>query len=106
MRCIHAIAAGFEGRPRCVERLRRPGQVARDECDFGLGDNTPCACHRFLPAEGARRTSQQSLRSNEIAELRHRDASQRQGGRIVTQGNSLECANGITPRKCTRRRRD
>jgi hypothetical protein len=41
MRGIYAVAVRFERRPRCVERFRRPAQVARDECDLGLGDDTP-----------------------------------------------------------------
>ena len=37
---VHPVAMRFEGRPRRVERLRRPGQVARNERDLGLGDDT------------------------------------------------------------------
>ena len=61
------------------------------------------AGHRLFRTEGARRTSQESLRSNEIAELRHRDASQRERRRVVTQGDPLQCAKGIT--RCERTRR-
>ena len=78
MRGVDAVAVRFERRPRCVERLRRPAQVARDECDLGLGDDTPRARQRLFRTEGTRRSAQESLRSNEIAELRHRDASQRE----------------------------
>ena len=38
----------FERRPRRVERLRRPAQVARDERDLGLGDDAPRARHAPL----------------------------------------------------------
>ena len=41
MRGVHPVAVLFERCPRCVERLRRPAQVARDERDLGLGDDTP-----------------------------------------------------------------
>src|SRR3989442_8400204 len=56
--------------------------------------------------EGTRSTSQESLRSNEIAELRHRDASKRESGRVVAQGDPLQCAEGITRCECTRRGSD
>src|SRR5260370_25017351 len=106
MRGIYAVAVRFERRPRRVERLRRPAQVARDERDLGLGDDTPRAGHRLFRTEGARRVSQESLRSNEIAELRHRDAAKREGRRVVTQGDPLQCAERITRCEGTRRSRD
>ena len=106
MRSIYAVAVRFERRPRCVERLRRPAQVARDECDLGLGDDTPRAGHGLFRTEGARRTAHESLRSNEIAQLRHRDASKRERRRVVAQGDPVQCAKGITRRKRTRRGRD
>ena len=106
MRGIHAVAVRFERRPRRIERLRRPAQVARDERDLGLGDDAPRAGHGFFRTEGARSTSQESLRSSEIAELRHRDASQRERRRIVAQRDSLQCAEGITGRERARRGRD
>ena len=96
----------FERRPRRVERLRRPAQVARDERDLGLGDDAPRAGHGLFRTEGARRTSQESLRANEIAELRHRDASKRERRRVVAQGDPLQRAEGITRRECARRGRD
>ena len=45
MRGVHPVAVLFERRARCVKRLRRPAQVARDERDLGLGDDTPRAGH-------------------------------------------------------------
>ncbi len=83
MRGVHPVAVRFERRPRGVERLRGPAQVARGERDLGFGDDTPRAGHWLFRTEGARRTSHESLRSTEIAELRHRDASKRKRGRIV-----------------------
>ncbi len=106
MRGVHAVAVRFERRPRCVERLRRPAQVARDERDLGLGDDTPRAGHGLFRTEGARRTSQQSLRADEIAELRHRDAAKRERRRVVAQGDPVQGAEGITRRERTRRGRD
>jgi hypothetical protein len=46
------------------------------------------------------------LRSNEIAELRHRDASKREGRRVVAQGDPLQCTEGIARHECTRRDRN
>jgi hypothetical protein len=106
MRGIYAVAVRFERRPRCVERLRGETQVARDECDLGLGDDTPRAGHGLFRTEGARRTAHESLRSNEIAQLRHRDASKRERRRVVAQGDPVRCAKEITRRKRTRRGRD
>src|SRR5206468_1048151 len=62
--------------------------------------------HGLLRTEGARRTSQESLRSNDIAELRHRDAAKRERRRVVAQGDPVQCAERITRRECTRRGRD
>ena len=106
MRGVHPVAVLFERRPRCVERLRRPAQVARDERDLGLGDDTPRAGHGLFRTEGARRTSQESLRSNEIAEPRHRDAAQRERRRVVAQRDPVQGAEGITRGDRTRRGRD
>jgi hypothetical protein len=106
MRGVHPVAVLFERRPRCVECLRRPAQVARDERDFGLSDDTPRAGNGLVRTKDARRTSEESLRSNKIAEPRHRDASQRERGRVVAQGDPVQCAEGITRRERTRRGRD
>jgi hypothetical protein len=85
---------------------RRPAQVARGECDLGLGDDAPGAGHGLLRTEGPRRTSQEGLRSNEIAELRHRDASKRERRRVVAPGDPVQCAEGSAGHECTRRGRD
>ncbi len=103
MRGVHQVAVRFERRPRRVERLRRPTQVARDERDLRLGDDAPRAGHGLFRTEGTRSTSQESLRSNEIAELRHRDASKRESRRVVAQGDPLQCAERIA--RCERTRR-
>ena len=83
MRGIDAVAMRFECRARRVERLRRPAEVARDQRDLGLGDDTSCAGHRLFRTEGAGRASQERLGAKEIAELRHRDAAERKRGRVV-----------------------
>ena len=96
MRGVYAVAVRLERGPRCIERLCRPGEVARGQRDLGLGDDTSCAGHRLFRAEGARRASQQSL-SNEIAELCHRDASKRERRRVVTQRDPLQGAEDHPP---------
>jgi hypothetical protein len=47
MRGVGAVAVPFEHRPRGIEWLCRPTEVARYECDFGLGDNASRAGNRF-----------------------------------------------------------
>ena len=98
MGAIHPVAVGLERGPRRLQRLRGPAQIARDERDLGLGDDTPRPGHGLFRAEGARRASQESLRSNEVAELRHRDAAQCQGGGVVAQGYPIQRTEGITRR--------
>jgi hypothetical protein len=44
------------------------------------------------PIRSRRRTSR--YRSNEIAELRHRDASKRESRRVVAQSDRLQCTEG------------
>ena len=78
VRGVDAVAMRQECRPGRGERLRGPGQIARDEGDLGLGDDAPRTGHRLFRAEGARRSAQEGLRPVEIAELRHGDAAKRQ----------------------------
>ena len=103
MRGVDPIAVLLERRSRRLERLHRPAQVARGERDFGLGDDAPRAGDGFFRTEGTRRPSQQRLRSNQIAKLRHGDATQREGRRVVAQGHPLQGAEGITRGEGTRR---
>jgi len=106
MRGVHPVTVFFERRPRHVERLRRPAQVARYERDLGLGDDTPRAGHGLSGTEGARRALQESLRAREIAELRHRDAAKRERRRIIAQANPLQYAKEVTRGESPRRSGD
>ncbi len=106
MRGVDPVAVRFERRARRVEGLRRPAQIARGERDLGLRDDAPRAGHRLVRTEGARSTTQQRLRSNQIAELRHSDASKSERRRVVAQGDPLQRAEGITRRQCACRGRD
>ena len=103
MRGVQPIAVRFERCTRRIERLRGKTQVTRDERDLGLGDDAPRAGHRLFRTEGAGGTSQECLRPIELAELRHRDASKREGRGVVTQGDPLQCADWITRCEGTRR---
>jgi predicted dithiol-disulfide oxidoreductase (DUF899 family) len=103
---IHAVAMRFERHPRRIECLCGPAQVARDERDLGLGDDASRAGDGLLRTESLRGAAQQRLCPNEITELGHRDASQRERGRVVPQGDALQCAEGITCRKGARSSRD
>jgi len=106
VRGVHHVAVLRKCRPRRVERLDRPAQVARDERDLGLGNDAPRTGHGLCRTEGVGSTSQERLCSNEIAELRHRDASKRERRRVFAQGHPLQCAEGITRSECTRRGSD
>jgi hypothetical protein len=65
----------FDAPCRASWIIARPAQVARDERDLGLGDHAPCSGDGLFRTEGTRSTPQERLRSNEITELRHRDAA-------------------------------
>ena len=106
VRGVRPVAVLFEGRSRCVERHGGPAQVPRSERDLGLGDDAPGAGHGRFRTKGACRTSHESLRSTEIAELCHRDPEKRKRECVVAQGDTVQCAEGITRRQCTRRPRD
>src|SRR5258708_37418049 len=96
MRGIQTVAVLFERHSRRVERLRREAEVARGQRDLGLGHDTPSAGHGFFRTEGPRSAPQQFLRSRVFAELRHRDAAERERWRIVSQCYSLQSSESIT----------
>jgi len=95
VRGVDAITVRLERLARRVERSRRPPQVARHERDLGLGEHAAGTRHRFSGAEAARRAAQQQLGPGQIAELRHGDAAQRQGRRIVAERDARQRAERI-----------
>src|SRR5262245_6369437 len=95
MRSIHPVTMLFQRRPRCLERFRGPAQVARDKRDLGFGHDAPRPRHRLPRAEGTRGTPQKSLCSNEITELRHRDAPQRERRSVVAERHPVQRAEWI-----------
>jgi hypothetical protein len=106
VRRVPPVAACLERRARRVERLRGPAQVTRGERDLGLGDDAPRAGHGLSRAERTRRTSHERPRTREIAQLRHRDAAQRERGRVVAQGDPLQRGERIARGERAGRRRD
>ena len=100
---IDAVAVCFERHSRRVERLGGPAKIARDQRDLGLGNGTARAGHRLSRTEGARRLPQKSLGPLEIAELGHRDATKRQGRRVVAHADPLQGAQDVTRREGARR---
>src|SRR5262247_1956771 len=103
---VHAVAVLLERHPGCGERPRGPAQVARDQRDLRLGDDTPRASDRLSGTEGARGATQETLGPDEITELRHGDSAQRERGRIVAQRDAVERAKGIPRGEGLGRRRD
>ena len=88
---IYAVAVGFERRPRRVERLRGPAQVARDERDLGLGDDAPRAGHGLFRTERARGTRSRAFartRSPSCAIAMPRSASAGASSRNATRFNA------------------
>src|SRR5262249_60598338 len=78
-------------------------QVARDGRDLGLRADAPRARHGLLRAEGPLSTPQERPCSNEIAELRHRDAPKRERRCIFTQSDALQCTEGVADGERPRR---
>jgi hypothetical protein len=106
MRGVQPVAVLFENRLRGSERFRSPAEIAGDERDLGLCENTPCPRYGLFRTEGTPGTSQQRLRSHKIAELCHGDPPKRQCRCILAQRDSLQCPKGITGSECTRCGRD
>jgi hypothetical protein len=93
----------------CARRLERLGgkaEVARDQRDLGFGDHASRAGHSLSRSERTRRGAEERFGANQIAELRHSDAAQRERWRIVAQRNPLQGTERITSRKRAGRGRD
>jgi hypothetical protein len=106
MRGIDAVAVRFERCPRDVERLCGPAQVARDQRDLRLGNETARPGHSLSRAERARGPPQERLFAREIAELRHRDAPECERRRIIAERHPVQRAEEVTPGEGARRCRD
>ena len=97
MRGVRPVAVRGQRRPRRPEPPHRPAEVARDERDLGLGDEAARPGRRLVRAEAPRSAPQQLLRAGKVAELRHRDAAQRERRRIVAQRHSLQAPPADRP---------
>ena len=106
MRGVDFIAVRLENRPRLIQGFRRPAEIARDECDLGLGDDTSRTGNSLFRTEGASGTAYERSRSHEIAQLGHRNAPKRQCRRVVAQRHPIQCTEWITHRQRARRRCD
>jgi hypothetical protein len=102
MRSIQPVAMLFKRCPRGIEHFRGPAQVAGDQRDLGLGNHAPRAGYGVFGTEGVSGSSQKRLGAREIAELRHCDTSQRERWRIIPQGDSPQCSEGVTSSERTR----
>jgi hypothetical protein len=103
VRGIDPISVPLQRFARGLERARRPGQVACRQRDLGLRHDALRAGHLLPWAERARGVSQQRPRALEIAQLRHRDASERQRRGVVSQGHALQRAQRIASGERARR---
>ncbi len=103
MRGIGAVAVPFER--ACAVSSAFTGQLrSRETSAISASATTQRAratASRGPKARAARRSS--SLGAGEIAELRHRDAAQRQRWRIVAQGDEVQRVERIA--RCERARR-
>jgi hypothetical protein len=96
---IHPVAMVFEHLARGIQRPCGPSQLACNERNLGLGDNTPCSRDDLLRTEGPSSPSQQTLRSTELSELRHCNPTQRESGRVIAQSDTLQRGQRITRRQ-------
>ena len=103
---VGAIAERGERLRRGVERERRPAQLPRGQCDFGLGDLAAGLGESLSSAEAARGAPQELARPLVVAELGHRDAAQGERRRIVAKRDALERTERITGRQRARGRGD
>ncbi|MNF72827.1 hypothetical protein D3C84_548110 [compost metagenome] len=96
---VHSISVGLKRQACRFERLHWPAQVTRSQRNFGLGHHAARPCQRLFRPECARGAFHQRFRPNQIAELRHGDAAQRERGRIVTQRHPVQRPERITRRE-------
>ncbi len=89
-----------------LEPAPRRAQVARGERNLRLGDLAARLGESIAAPEGPGGPPEELARPVVVAQLRHRDAAQGQGRRVVTQRDVIERAEGITGRQRPRRRVD
>jgi hypothetical protein len=96
--CVHGVGAVpvlFQ-RERCRhQHAGQSGELAQRQGHFAFGHHAAGARELLAGAERAARAPQQVARHREFAQLRHRDAAQRQRRRVVAQGHALEGAERV-----------
>jgi len=95
MRGVGPVATSLKRLVRRVERLHRRSEVTRHQRNLRFSDRATRLRDGLPRAEGARRAPEQGLGAVKIAELRHRDAAQRQRRRIVAQGDVIQRAERV-----------
>jgi len=93
---IHSVAVRLEGRAGRVEGFCSLAQVPGRERDLGFGNDASSASDDLFRAKSACGTSQQFSGPNELAELRHGNASKGQRWRVVSERDPVQCAEGVT----------
>ncbi len=96
VRRVGAIGVRLErGRSRS-QRARRAAQIAHRERHLRLCDDAARTRQLLVRTEAARGAPQQLASARVLAELRHRDAAQRERRRIVAQRDALQRAERVT----------
>jgi len=83
VRSVSPIAVRLEDLPSLIQHLRRPTEIARYKRNLGLSYHTARAGNRLFRAEGTRSAADECARPHQIAQLRHRDASQRKRRGVI-----------------------
>ena len=92
---VRAVAVVVQRGRSGLQRAGGAAQLAHRQGDFGVGQHAARPRQLFLRAERALRAAQQLACAGVLAQLRHRDAAQRQGGRVVAQRHALERAQCV-----------
>ncbi|CUJ71869.1 Uncharacterised protein [Achromobacter xylosoxidans] len=103
---IAQVAMALERGAGGIERRRGPAQVARGQRDLGLGHHAAGPRHRFPGAERAGGAPHQDAGAVEVAQLRQRDAAQRQARRVVAQRHPGQRAQRVAAGQRPRRGHD
>ncbi len=96
MQGVSAIRVGLQRAQRRCERARRAAQVTHRQSHLGLSHDAASPRQFLMAAKPPAGSSQQLSSSRVVAKLRHSNAAQGQGRRIVAQGHTLERAKRVT----------
>ncbi len=99
---VGAIGTRLERGGRGRQRARRATEIAHRQRHFGLRHDAAGARQLLVRAEAARGAPQQLAGTRVLAELRHRDAAQRQRRRVVAQAHAFEGGERVAGSKSAR----